>query len=208
MSEDSSNTTMSAGAAWSVTGRQLWVAVKFLAGMTVLLGVLYPLAVFGIGRLVAPGHADGSLVTGPDGQTVGSSLIGQQWDGGQWFQGRPSAAGDGYDAMSSGGSNLAADSPDLLRQVEQRRAQIAAENGVPESAVPDDAVTASASGLDPDISPAYALLQVDRVAAARGLPADTVRQLVQAHIEHPALGFLGQDRVNVLDLNLALTTLK
>ena len=109
--------------------------------------------------------------------------------------------------MSSGGSNLAADSPDLLALVNERRAQIAADNGVDPSDVPPDALTASGSGLDPDISPAYALLQVNRVADARGLSADQVRDLVNAHIQGRALGFIGEERVNVLDLNLALQQL-
>jgi potassium-transporting ATPase KdpC subunit len=204
MSSPSEPTRMSGGTLAAVAGRQLWTGLKFLLAMTVVLGVAYPLLVLGIGQLVAHHQANGSTVTDSSGTTVGSSLIGQQFDDPKWFQGRPSAAGDGYDALSSGGSNLAADSPELLKTVQERRAAIAQADGVPESAVPDDAVTASASGLDPDISPAYALLQVDRVAAARGLPADAVRQLVQAHLEHPALGFLGQDRVNVLALNLAL----
>ncbi len=138
---------------------------------------------------------------------VGSSSIGQQFDGPTWFHGRPSAAGDGYDAMSSGGSNLAADSPELLELVTERRAAIAAEDGVPPSAVPADAVTASASGLDPDISPAYAQLQVDRVAAARRLSVDQVRELVDAHTKGRILGFIGEERVNVLQLNLALQRL-
>jgi len=109
--------------------------------------------------------------------------------------------------MSSGGSNLAADSPDLLALVNERRAQIAADNGVDPAQVPPDAVTASGSGLDPDISPAYALLQVDRVADARGLAPDQVRDLVNSHIQGRALGFIGEERVNVLELNLALQQL-
>jgi K+-transporting ATPase ATPase C chain len=172
-----------------------------------VLGIGYPLVVFGIGQLAANNAANGSLVTDSSGTVVGSELIGQQFDGPDWFAGRPSAAGDGYDAMSSGGSNLAADSPDLLALVEERRAQIAADNGVDPADVPPDALTASASGLDPDISPAYALLQVNRVADARGLPAEQVRDLVEAHIDGRALGFIGEERVNVLELNLALDQL-
>ena len=125
----------------------------------------------------------------------------------EWFAGRPSAAGDGYDAMSSGGSNLAADSPELQQQIDERRTEIAAANGVDPAAVPADAVTASGSGLDPDISPAYALLQVNRVAAARGLPAQQVNDLVESHIQGRTLGFIGEERVNVLELNLALDQL-
>ena len=197
----------SAGTLVSIGGRQALVALRFLVAMIVILGILYPLAVLGIGQLVAHDAANGSLVTDSSGTVVGSELIGQQFDGPQWFAGRPSAAGDGYDAMSSGGSNLAADSPDLLADVEDRRAQIAADNGVDPSTVPPDALTASGSGLDPNISPEYALLQVNRVADARGLPADQVRDLVQAHIQGRSLGFIGEERVNVLELNIALNQL-
>jgi K+-transporting ATPase ATPase C chain len=197
----------SAGALFSIGGRQLLVALRYLLLMTVVLGIGYPLVILGIGQLTANGAANGSQITDSAGTVVGSRLIGQQFDGPDWFAGRPSAAGDGYDAMSSGGSNLAADSPDLLALVNERRAQIAADNGVDPADVPPDALTASASGLDPDISPAYALLQVNRVADARGLPADRVRDLVDAHIQGRALGFIGEERVNVLELNLALQQL-
>ncbi|MBN9169857.1 MAG: potassium-transporting ATPase subunit C [Microbacterium sp.] len=127
----------------------------------------------------------------------------------QWFQPRPSAAGKtGYDGTSSGGSNLGPENKDLITAITERRAQIAAFNGVSPDEVPADAVTASGSGLDPHISPAYALLQVDRVAAARDLPAATVRALVEAHIQSRDLGFLGEPRVNVLELNQALQGLE
>lgn len=204
---EKSDTRPTGSALLSIGGRQLLVAVRALLVFTVLLGVGYPLLVLGVGRLIAPDRADGSLVTDASGQTVGSSLIGQQFAGDQWFLGRPSVAGDGYDAMSSGGSNLSADSADLQATIEQRRAEIAAADGVDPAAVPADAVTASASGLDPDISPAYALQQVDRVAAARNLPADQVRDLVESQTEGRALGFVGEERVNVLELNLALARL-
>jgi K+-transporting ATPase ATPase C chain len=202
----------SAGTLVSIGGRQALVALRFLVAMIVILGILYPLVVLGVGQLVSHNAANGSLVTDSSGTVVGSELIGQQFtdpqgNAAQWFVGRPSAAGDGYDAMSSGGSNLAADSPDLLADVQDRRAQIAADDGVDPSAVPPDALTASGSGLDPDISVDYALLQVNRVAAARGLPADQVRDLVQSHISGRALGFIGEEKVNVLDLNLALNQL-
>lgn len=191
----------------SVAGRQALVALRFLLAMSIVLGIAYPLLVFGVGRLIASDAANGSPVTDSSGATVGSQLIGQQFDaadGSQWFAGRPSAAGDGYDAMSSGGSNLAADSPDLLALVDERRARIAADNGVDPADVPPDALTASGSGLDPHISPAYAALQVNRVAKARGIPLEQVRGLVQANTQGRALGFIGEERVNVLDLNLAL----
>lgn len=204
---DRADTRPSGSALLAIGGRQLLVAVRALLVFTVLLGVAYPLLVLGLGQLVAPNRADGSAVTDAAGQTVGSSLIGQQFAGDQWFAGRPSVAGDGYDAMSSGGSNLSADSTDLQATIAERRAAIAAADGVDPASVPADAVTASASGLDPDISPAYALEQVNRVAAARDLPADQVRDLVQSKIQGRALGFVGEERVNVLDLNLALTRL-
>jgi K+-transporting ATPase ATPase C chain len=191
----------------SIAGRQALVALRFLLAMIVLLGIAYPLLVFGVGQLAANNTANGSLVTDGNGTVVGSGLIGQQFDGPEWFAGRPSAAGEGYDAMSSGGSNLAADSPDLLALVEERRAQIAADNGVDPADVPPDALTASASGLDPDISPAYAQLQVNRVADARGLTPEQVGDLVTAHTQGRALGFIGEERVNVLELNLALEQL-
>jgi K+-transporting ATPase ATPase C chain len=201
-----SSSPTSRGAAAGIGGRQLLIAVRFLLAMTVVLGVLYPLVTFGIGRLF-PDRADGSLIRDQAGTVVGSEIIGQQFDGPTWFHGRPSAAGDGYDAMSSGGSNLAADSPELLQQVTERRAAVAAENGVPESAVPADALTASASGLDPHISPAYARLQVNRVAEARGLSPTMVADLVESQIQGRTLGFIGEERVNVLQLNLALERL-
>ena len=196
--------TPGAAALLSITGRQVLVGLRILVAMTVILGVAYPLLVLGIGQLIAPAKANGSLATA-DGKTVGSSLIGQAFTGAQWFQGRPSAAGsDGYDATASGGSNLSADSQVLLKAVRDRRAAIAKADGVDPSAVPADAVTASASGLDPDISKAYALIQVDRVAAARKLDPAAVRQLVDEHVTSPLLGFIGQERVNVLALNIAL----
>ena len=202
----------SAGTLVSIGGRQALVALRFLVAMIVILGIGYPLVVLGIGQLVANHAANGSLVTDSSGTVVGSEVIGQQFtdpqgNAAQWFVGRPSAAGDGYDAMSSGGSNLAADSPDLLAQVQERRAQIAADDGVDPSAVPPDALTASGSGLDPDISVDYALLQVNRVAAARGLSTEQVGDLVRSHIAGRALGFIGEEKVNVLDLNLALNQL-
>ncbi|MTD13563.1 potassium-transporting ATPase subunit KdpC [Nakamurella sp. YIM 132087] len=199
---------MSGGTLASVAGRQLWTGLKFLIAMTIVLGIVYPLVVLGVGQVIAKDQADGSMVTDANGDVVGSSLIGQQFEGDEWFAGRPSAAGDGYDALSSGGSNLAADSPDLLALIDERRAEVAAANGVAPEDVPADALTASASGLDPHISPAYALLQVNRVATARGLDPLAVRALVEEHIQGPTFGFLGADRVNVLELNLALQRLQ
>ncbi|PLW66350.1 potassium-transporting ATPase subunit C, partial [Streptomyces sp. DJ] len=153
-------------AALRSTSRLTGAALRALLVLTAVTGVLYPLAVTGIARAALPGNAGGSTVE-VDGRTVGSALIGQAWNGPdgrpdpRWFQPRPSAGG--YDAPASGASNLAATSPELLRLVEERRAQVAAFNGVRPAAVPADAVTASGSGLDPHISPEYARLQADRV---------------------------------------------
>jgi K+-transporting ATPase ATPase C chain len=190
----------------TTTLRQAAVAIRFLLVMTLILGVVYPVGVFLIGRLV-PGTSDGSLVAAADGTVVGSALIGQPFDGAEWFHPRPSAAGDGYDPLASGGSNLAADNPDLVAAVTERIAAVAAENGVDPSQVPADAVTASGSGLDPAISPEYAEIQVARVAAARGLDPSEVRRLVAASTQGRILGFVGEPNVNVLALNLALRDL-
>ncbi len=164
------------------TWSHLVVSLRAMLVLTVILGVGYPLVVTGLGRLM-PGRADGSLVTGADGAVVGSSLIGQSFtdaDGHplpQYFQSRPSAAGSGYDGAASSGSNLGPENPDLVAAIAARRAAVAALEGVAESAVPADAVTASGSGLDPQISPAYAELQVPRVARERALPEAEVRAL-------------------------------
>jgi len=195
-------------------GRTVWVAIRAMALLTVLLGLIYPLAITAVGALALPAQAGGSLLRTADGTVVGSSLIGQSFSDAagaplaRYFQPRPSAAGDGYDAASSSGSNLGPQNPELIAAISERRAQVAAFDGVPESRVPADAVTASSSGLDPHISAAYAAIQVDRVAAARGLPVNDVRALVQRYTQGPDLGFLGETRVNVLELNLALDELK
>ncbi|ROQ58923.1 K+-transporting ATPase ATPase C chain [Rathayibacter sp. PhB152] len=189
--------------------RQYGVALRALLVLTVALGVLYPLAITGLGQLAFARQANGSLLT-ENGETVGSSLIGQSFtdaDGNplpEWFQSRPSAAGDGYDASASSGSNLGPENEDLIAAIQERRAAIAAFDGVDPTAVPADALTASASGLDPQISPAYAAIQVARVAAARGLTEEDVRALVAEHTQGRDLGFLGDETVNVLELNLAL----
>jgi K+-transporting ATPase ATPase C chain len=185
------------------------VAVRAMIVLTLVLGVGYTLLISLIG-LALPAQANGSLLRDAEGQVVGSSLIGQSFadaDGEalpQYFQPRPSAAGDGYDAAASSGSNLGPNNADLVAAVEERRATIADREGVDVADVPADAVTASASGLDPHISPAYAELQVARVAAERGLSAAEVRDLVAAHTTNRDLGFLGEPRVNVVDLNAAL----
>ncbi|NBM14420.1 potassium-transporting ATPase subunit KdpC [Streptomyces sp. GC420] len=192
------------------TSRLVWAAARALLVLTVVTGVLYPLAVTGIAQAVFPGKAGGSRVEA-DGRVVGSALIGQTWNGRdgkpdpKWFQPRPSAGQ--YDALASGASNLAATSPKLLEQIKERKARIAAFNGVPPSAVPADAVTASASGLDPHISPAYADIQADRVAKARGLDPSAVHKLVKDQTHSRLAGFLGEPTVNVLGLNMALRDL-
>lgn len=185
--------------------RQLLTAVKTVLVLTVILGVVYPLVVLGLGRLGLQRQAEGSLIT-VDGQVVASRLIGQTFDGDQWFQPRPSA-GD-YDALASGGTNAGPNDGELVTTIGERRTAIADRDGVSPDQVPPDAVTSSASGLDPFISPAYALLQVDRVARIRGLPADRVRELAEQHVTGRTLGFLGEPRVNVVELNLALQGLR
>ncbi|KZX21715.1 K(+)-transporting ATPase subunit C [Rathayibacter tanaceti] len=190
--------------------RQYGVALRAMLVFTVLLGAAYPLAVLAVGQLALPAQANGSLLL-QDGAVIGSSLIGQSFtdpDGAalpEWFQSRPSAAG--YDAGASTGSNLGPENPDLVASVEERRAAIAALEGVDPAAVPADALTASASGVDPAISPEYALLQVPRVAAARGLDEGAVRALVEEHTEGRELGYLGEPTVDVLELNAALSQL-
>ncbi|GAB3687789.1 potassium-transporting ATPase subunit KdpC [Angustibacter aerolatus] len=186
-------------------------ALRVLLVLTVVLGLAYPLAVTLVGRAV-PGRADGSLVE-RGGQVVGSRLIGQAFtdaDGRAlpaYFQSRPSAAGDGYDGAASSASNLGPESPDLVQAVTERRTAVARLEEAPLAQVPPDAVTASASGLDPDISPAYAALQVARVARARGLDEQVVRRVVREHTGGRDLGFVGAPHVDVLGVNLALDRL-
>lgn len=185
--------------------RQLLAGLRILLFFTLLLGIVYPVAVWGAGQAVARPQTNGSLVTDANGRVVGSSLIGQKFTAVQWFQGRPSAAGDeGYDGESSSASNLGPNNPELVKSVRELRAQVAKDNGVSPSRVPPDAVTASGSGLDPHISPEYAALQVHRVAEARHMSDSAVRELVAEHTQGRTLGFLGEPRVNVLELNLAL----
>src|ERR1700710_2839381 len=189
--------------------RQLGVAVRAMIVLPVVLGIGYTLLVTGIGQLALPAQANGSLIK-DNGKTVGSSLIGQSFTTSkgaaltQWFQSRPSAAGNGYDGGASSGSNYGPNNKTLIGLISGRQKAIEKSDGVPASQIPADAVTASGSGLDPDISPAYALLQVDRVAKARGLSATTVRHLVESKIQGRELGYLGEPTVNVLELNIAL----
>ncbi len=182
--------------------RQGWAAFRLMLVFTVVLGLLYPLAGVVVAQVVA-GKAKGSLVS-VNGSVVGSALIGQSFEGDEWFLPRPSAAGDGYDALASAGSNLGPNNPDLVAEIEVRKAEVAQREGVSPDEVPADAVTASGSGLDPHISPEYAQLQVRRVAAARGLTEDQVQVLVAAATTPAGFSVLGAPAVNVLELNVAL----
>lgn len=185
--------------------RQLLPALRMLLVLTVLLGLAYPLLMTGIGQAAFADRANGSLVRDADGTVVGSSLIGQAFDGPEWFHPRPSAAGDGYDPTSSSSSNLGPTNPELLDAVAERVEQYRADNGLGrDEEVPVDAVTASGSGLDPQISVANARLQAPRVAKARGLAVEDVLAKIEAHTVGRPLGFLGETGVNVLALNRSL----
>ena len=206
-------THYSAGSDTVAFARQTWAGLRVLLVLTVLLGFVYPLAVTGIAQVAFPWQANGSLVSSTGERVtsrddaVGSLLIGQAFDGPEWFHPRPSAAGDGYDTLASAGSNLGPLNEDLLAAVEERRTAVADAEGIDPADVPVDALTASGSGLDPDISPEYAQLQVARVARERGLSQDEVRALVDDATVGRDLGVLGEPRVNVLRLNLALQTM-
>lgn len=172
--------------------------------LTLLCGVAYPWAVAGVASLLFPDSASGSLIA-ERGRIVGSSLIGQSFVSQKYFHGRPSAAGSGYDSLASGASNLPAGAPELAESAKARLEQVKAVNNVEESAVvPVDMLTSSASGLDPHMSVAAANLQAERVAVARGLSPQKVKALIAETVEPRLLGFIGQNRVNVLQLNLAL----
>lgn len=194
------------------TLRQYGVALRAMLVLTLILGVLYPLTITLIGQLTLPVQANGSIVTDKDSK-VGSSLIGQSFtdaDGAalpEWFQSRPSAAGAGYDAGASSGSNWGPENPDLITAIGDRQAAIGKLDGTPLAEIPADAVTASSSGLDPHISPEFARLQIDRVADARGLDRAAVDGLVESMIQGRDLGYLGEPTVNVLALNMALEEL-
>lgn len=182
--------------------RQSLVGLKALVVMTVLLGIAYPALIWGVGQVTFDGNAGGQIVS--SGGDRGSRIIGQGFPvkDDQWFHGRPSAAD--YDGLASAPSNLGPSNPDLIAAITHRQEDIVAVEGVTVSAIPPDAVTASASGLDPYISPEYAALQVGRVARARDLSESAVRQAVAASTDGRQLGFLGEPRVNVLGLNLTL----
>ncbi len=180
------------------------IAIRFTILTALLLGIVYPLAVTGFARTFLQSKADGQLILN-NGQVAGSALIGQTFTGDNYFHGRPSAAGNGYDATSSGGSNLASSSQKLIARINGDIDHYAAENK--NQPVPIDLVTASGSGLDPDISPAAAMFQVQRVANARHIPVDRVSDLVRRQIQPRQFGFMGEEHVNVLALNTALDAL-
>ena len=181
--------------------KDLITSVLMILLMTVSLGILYPLAVWGVGQVLFLYQADGSLIV-KDGKVIGSELIGQNFTSAGYFHSRPSAAGSGYDAGASGGSNLGPTSKKLIERIAADTEILAGEN--PDTPIPADLVTTSGSGLDPHISPAAAEFQVPRVANVRGLGRSQLRELIARCTEGPQFGFLGEPRVNVLLLNLAL----
>jgi K+-transporting ATPase ATPase C chain len=187
---------------------RLWVACKMTIVLTLLTGVLYPVAIVGLGHLFFPKQAEGSLIV-QDGRVVGSALLGQNFSSPRYFHPRPSAAGDkGYDAGNSSGSNLGPTNKTLIETVRSRASTLREhEPGINHAEIPVDMVTASGSGLDPEITPAAAEVQVPRVAKARGLSEDAVRSLVSLHTRARQFGVLGEPGVNVLELNLALDNL-
>jgi potassium-transporting ATPase KdpC subunit len=182
----------------------LSVAIRFTIVTTILLGIGYPLAVTGLAQLTMHQKADGQLIT-RDGHIIGSKLIGQNFTSDAYFRGRPSAAGNGYDATSSGGSNPGPTNKKLIDRIDADVAADQKQN--PGRPVPIDLVTTSGSGLDPDLTPAAAFYQVSRIAAARHLAEATVRALVESHIQGRQFGIFGERRVNVLELNLGLDDL-
>ncbi|HEV2418615.1 MAG TPA: potassium-transporting ATPase subunit KdpC [Terriglobia bacterium] len=183
--------------------RHISPAFKMMIVLTVLTGLIYPGVITGLCQIMFHHQANGSLVRANE-TLVGSSLIGQSFSRPEYFHPRPSAAGNGYDPMASGGSNLGPTSQALYNRVKASVAQFRRENPQFHGPIPADMVTASASGLDPDISPAGAYAQAQRVARTRGVAAERIRRLIREYTEHRQLGFLGDPRVNVLEINLAL----
>jgi potassium-transporting ATPase KdpC subunit len=182
---------------------QLWPALRINIFLTIVCGLIYPLAITGISQVLFPHQANGSLIT-KNGQVIGSQLLGQNFAKPEYFQPRPSAAGNGYDPTSSGGSNYGPTNQKLIDRVKASVDQFHKDNPDFKGPIPADLLTASGSGLDPDISPASAAAEAPRVAKARGISVDELNQLVAQHTQNPELGILGEPRVNVLELNLAL----